>query len=361
MFFKAIEAYEGYRRSLSTKDLALAVEKFCEALDHQPIRAESSSAGFQLDISGFADKESKRNLLREIRILSKDGSLKVQILKYIFRPDVTYRIKGNYGLLSGWDLRVSSNNWEPIQRASRVVLRLTKETSLEIDSHQVLKLDEGGLINLALQNIAEVLPLIEATCSRDFASALCRQFTSHYSADLKLGDEYDWVKLFLVAESPFPWALESRGWRQVRNLDPVWEPLAQASHGGSIGSTESTNPLSVSTGGPNHLPQPSISRIHNADVFGGDLVIAENALMRLDAAANPAFTFVSGQWNRVVGTHSNLTRTAVRVPDGTSQAIDKGLLLTNRSDTNWYHWLIETLPKLESVDNLLPEGISIIV
>jgi capsular polysaccharide biosynthesis protein len=50
----------------------------------------------------------------------------------------------------------------------------------------------------------------------------------------------------------------------------------------------------------------------------------------------------------------------VLVPEHTGQFIPEGILLSSRADANWFHWLIETLPKLLYLESEVAQDVPII-
>jgi capsular polysaccharide biosynthesis protein len=109
------------------------------------------------------------------------------------------------------------------------------------------------------------------------------------------------------------------------------------------------------------MPAPSIAVMQNVTLTSGDVITSGESLLSIDPASNPAFSFVAGHQGVVVGTHAHLGAAAVLVPKNAGPFITEGILLSSRADANWFHWLIETLPKLLYLDAEVPEDVPIII
>jgi capsular polysaccharide biosynthesis protein len=109
------------------------------------------------------------------------------------------------------------------------------------------------------------------------------------------------------------------------------------------------------------MPAPSFAVLQNVTLTSGDVLTSDESLLRIDPAANPAFSFVAGHQGVVVGTHAHLGVAAVLVPEHTGQFIPEGILLSSRADANWFHWLIETLPKLLYLESEVAQDVPVII
>jgi capsular polysaccharide biosynthesis protein len=101
--------------------------------------------------------------------------------------------------------------------------------------------------------------------------------------------------------------------------------------------------------------------MQNVTLTSGDVITSDESLFSIDPATNPAFSFVAGRQGVVVGTHAHLGAAAVLVPKDAGQFIPEGILLSSRADANWFHWLIETLPKLLYLDAEVAEEVPVII
>jgi capsular polysaccharide biosynthesis protein len=84
------------------------------------------------------------------------------------------------------------------------------------------------------------------------------------------------------------------------------------------------------------------------------------ALVESDYAQSHFFDFVAGRWDHVIGNSFNLNSAVVKVPEPAPGTIPIGILISSRVDYNWFHWGIETVPRLLLVDDL-PDNVPILV
>ena len=115
--------------------------------------------------------------------------------------------------------------------------------------------------------------------------------------------------------------------------------------------------------GPEILPVP-LQRwllVKDATVQDGGTVVAGGRLIVYDASADPRLDFVSGQWDSVFGSGARPDRVLIRRNQKAPERIPTGVLLAGRNDANWYHWLIEYLPRVFQFDESIPADAPLIV
>lgn len=101
--------------------------------------------------------------------------------------------------------------------------------------------------------------------------------------------------------------------------------------------------------------------LENVNVFSGGTVFDDRTLWTVDRAAHSSLDFVAGSWDHTVGAYSNFSRAFVEAPSSESLRLGKGILLSSRVDSNWFHWLIETLPKLLHIDSHIEDNWPVLV
>lgn len=99
------------------------------------------------------------------------------------------------------------------------------------------------------------------------------------------------------------------------------------------------------------VPREEIYLLKNASVVSGSIVITERGERFLcDDAANPANDFVAGESQSVVGLRQVPGQCLVYGIFEERRNLEAGILLTGRCTLNYFHWLIEYLPRFKSVD-----------
>jgi len=74
----------------------------------------------------------------------------------------------------------------------------------------------------------------------------------------------------------------------------------------------------------------------------------------IDATTDPRMKFVAGQWQFVERVPGMSDKVIIRNPRSASRVIPKAIFLCGRCDENWYHFLIDTLPRLEAFQEIPP-------
>ena len=116
---------------------------------------------------------------------------------------------------------------------------------------------------------------------------------------------------------------------------------------------------------PSHTAMPSPStewlRYEDGVIQDGGTLVVDGRLVVYEEGADPRLDFVSGQWESVFGSRAQPSKVLVQLRPIAEKAILEGILLSGRNDFNWYHWLIEYLPRVLQVEDSLDDGVPVIV
>jgi len=110
--------------------------------------------------------------------------------------------------------------------------------------------------------------------------------------------------------------------------------------------------------GPDVMRQPSQTwlRYENAFLQDGGTVVVGDQLISYEASADPGLDFVAGQWETVFGSRHHPDIALLRRREFADEIVREGILLSGRNDSNWFHWLVEYLPRLSQVgENMAPD------
>jgi capsular polysaccharide biosynthesis protein len=115
--------------------------------------------------------------------------------------------------------------------------------------------------------------------------------------------------------------------------------------------------------GTRPMPAPSSTwlRLRDAIVQDGGTVIVDGHLISYEASADPSLDFVAGQWESIFGSRAHPDTALVRMQPVAETTVAEGILLSGRNDSNWYHWLIEYLPRLMQLESTLGPDVPVIV
>jgi capsular polysaccharide biosynthesis protein len=148
----------------------------------------------------------------------------------------------------------------------------------------------------------------------------------------------------------------------------VWRPMANGDN--SVVTTPAPcperirhNDVWVYRSGPESLPVPDQQWlvVEDATVQDGGTILARGRLIVYEGSADPSLDFVSGQWESVFGSAFLPDRALVRLREKSSRRIPEAVLLSGRNDDNWYHWMVEYLPRIFQIDSSVPSSAPFIV
>lgn len=148
--------------------------------------------------------------------------------------------------------------------------------------------------------------------------------------------------------------------RIVRTDVPAETPSNDAM---SVPTPTRTGQVVTWEAGAERLPSPSSEWLHlpDATVQDGGTVISDGALVVYEHAADPSNDFVAGQWQTVFGSAANREVALVQERQVAGETIPEGILISGRNDSNWFHWLIEYLPRVLMIPDVIGPGVPIIV
>ena len=92
--------------------------------------------------------------------------------------------------------------------------------------------------------------------------------------------------------------------------------------------------------------------LRDVTVRHGFVVTTEDEVVVLDDTADPRRKAVAGQHQLVVSASVDAQCALVSVEAASSERIERGILLAGRVDSNWYHFLVDTLPRLRFAETL---------
>lgn len=278
--------------------------------------------------------------------------------KSVFRPDVWYLRGGQKGMFLGFRLTLNSQQMG-------IFNQTLKNLSLVSDDHSVSEVSLATISHsekFRLESIG-IVPqrdgkdwltsfyispkdftwLVEASADKIFARYAIERLSIQDEKELSTEVQKCLAVLHLVASTK-PEVTSIGSWRLKEISSPEWIPV-----------NGDSSPEAQSSKVPNRY-----FTAKNLSVFNGGILELDNKFIDWDKAQHPSLDFVAGNTNLVVGTCSNNRFCFVRESDNVA-TIEKGIVLGSRVDSNWFHFLIETLPRLLVVENTLPKDIPVII
>jgi hypothetical protein len=100
-----------------------------------------------------------------------------------------------------------------------------------------------------------------------------------------------------------------------------------------------------------------LTELTDVKIQKGGTIICDHDLVVVDRAADPRFENVSGQREHVFGSSLRGQTVMVELCQDAAKSIDNGILLSGRNDYNWYHWMVEYLPRVIEIEKEIDPGI----
>jgi hypothetical protein len=109
------------------------------------------------------------------------------------------------------------------------------------------------------------------------------------------------------------------------------------------------------------LDNPTLSlpdRVSNVEIWHQRFIIAGDRLLLTDVTCSPLLKFVAGHWQFLEQVNAEQDDVRLRTPTEFRQInLDEAIFLIGRADENWYHLLLDTLPRylfFESINRDVP-------
>ena len=162
-----------------------------------------------------------------------------------------------------------------------------------------------------------------------------------------LGKEMTLVaKLALIAKDATA-ALDLLNFTRLRVRAPSWKAIQETNQ-------------SLMGVKPDSRILPKYAVLKDVSLTNGGTIRQKNTFVDWDASQSPCLDFVAGNWGSVVGSMANIEECYVKnISSG--EAISSGIILSSRCDSNWFHFVIETLPRLFLIDDLVSPEVPVLV
>lgn len=300
--------------------------------------------------SGWANKESLE--------LLKTSMPEVRFKK-VFRPDVWYLSRGQASLFSGFLFESPLSHVIKILENEDGILKDFRLQAIEMQTAEIprgetLRLEgvfqRGG--NPCLDwfasyklNPQSFTQLVEAAVDRQMAAKALVSLNRLANAEIdsELARSF---AIFNLLANECPTSKTIRGWKLVKVKNPQW--LRQD----GLPEDPTADPRE-------RIMSARYFKASNAKFTNGGLIFQDDVFIDWDSAQHPSLGFVAGNANSVVGSSGNLHYCFVK-DSPTGLDFDSGIILGSRVDSNWFHFLIETLPRLLVLDKFLDKRVPVI-
>lgn len=303
----------------------------------------SDTTGRSLHVEGWANPAIKKYLKKEFRDIR---------IKNIFRPDIWYLHGKEFGLYSGFRL----SNWrkeDDISEAFNAIVHgldvhgprsslggrlFNVESVVGSDSDQSLT-----WFSIFSRSPRALVNILECTADRSVARVILDNLPVLGISPSNSDFMKCVLKLVLIADySPDNFKIDDWDIYEIEN--PKWEAVD----------------VNIVNRDSRRCSHDTFAILNDVHVSNGGTIIQNGKFLNWDYAQHPSLDFVAGNNDAVVGTHVTLNKCFVHRPN-TLVTLKSGILLSSRADSNWFHFLIETLPRLYLVEDQIDQSVPVLI
>jgi hypothetical protein len=350
--FEIAKLYASNRRFWATnnpKYLARALTSYY-SLRVDWLNQEGKNFEASLEVSGWADRAS---------FLKIREALSAYSVRRVFRPDVWYLKGGSGSFFSGFIIQAPTRELSAILRSlekavpdfemnlpQNPISKLPPKSAGRLESINPLQ-SERGLNWFSTFHISprELTWLVEATSDRE-VSDLALSFFMQFGDFAFDGETLRCIAKYCLLLGFIPDGIEVKGWSLNQIKRPEWVPIGS----GTASAWRNEN----------SKVDAKYFQAENVSVTNGGIVLTADGFLDWDSAQSPVLDFVAGNHNSVIGSSANSHVCFVRDVQSGEELVS-AILLGSRVDSNWFHFLIETLPRLLVVEDLLDKSIPVLV
>lgn len=298
---------------------------------------------------GWGTLPFRRKLFRELA--AQDENLRWSLRRRL-RFDLRL-VYGRRSIMWGYEMRSTKRGelgldlHHTIQR-SRAQHALSNSSELGIVDRVWYEV-RGNQLRSELEKAFPLLvELFEVTGDFELAELTAINFSKYGLTDLEIQKLNLLAGGELIPSSGLDASLGSQ-WRRVPLRSVSWQFLDRQKKSGTTPvftrtdfGYESQFGVSISR----NVPKPKFAHLKQVEVGDMGLVTQDGALLDLDPVRRPHRGFVAGQWQFAVGSSARLNEAMLSWPVNYDRQVAAAIVLIGRADANWFHWTIETLPRL---------------
>lgn len=98
----------------------------------------------------------------------------------------------------------------------------------------------------------------------------------------------------------------------------------------------------------------------NVQIWYQRFIVSRNDLVIIDSTTHPEQEFVAGQWQFLTSFNRATNACSIKIPTGKTRHLDSAVFLVGRCDENWYHFIVDTLPRILFIDKI-PDNAPLII
>jgi hypothetical protein len=268
-------------------------------------------------------------------------------IRRIFRPDVWYLTRGKSGFFAGFEfvdkLDTVKELYRTIKEPELVEIRNSEDSKLPTLKFESINPSRSQRATHWYSSFAlspkTLTQLIEYASDSEMASIISEVYADIPEDLISTEVERSILTLQLIAKRT---ELQNNKWTRFSISEPDWILTNEASE---TAQTRLSEKYFVA---------------NDVEVLNGGVVLSHGNFVNWDPSQHPSLDFVAGNLEHVVGSMGNLNECFIRnLPSGKS--FREAIILGSRVDTNWFHFLIETLPRLIVLENIAPAHVPVLV
>jgi capsular polysaccharide biosynthesis protein len=101
--------------------------------------------------------------------------------------------------------------------------------------------------------------------------------------------------------------------------------------------------------------------LEDVELLYGSVILRDGAIESYEHAADPIWDFVSGLWQVQFGSHHRRDAALILQPSAKPIGMGEAILIGGRNDSNYYHFLIEYLPRVLEIPDSISREIPVVV
>lgn len=106
--------------------------------------------------------------------------------------------------------------------------------------------------------------------------------------------------------------------------------------------------------------QRHFEMLEKVEIWHQRFLVQDSKWKIIDATTDPRTKFVAGQWQFVERIPGMGDKVLIRKPRFRARGMSKAIFFCGRCDENWYHFLIDTLPRLEALQGI-PQNVPLLI
>lgn len=345
---------------------------------------------YKLDILGNSNDTSIivlgwttnfKKINRKVKEYSKPFVIKSMSISRKFRPDV-YKEKSLLSGFSGFEIRfvfrdgINQRNSNVLQEVQKFLDALKLDftsskkygifpTELHIDSISnesiYLKKNDFSWFGYLIHSPFQAIYLLEISNAKDIAKELQKQlkdvnlialFHNPVTQNFVLNKLALISNTFSISNDFDVNQIEYINLEKVSNLENKSQKI--------LGRKITRKIIEFVKTDQNFEILTSFNTLDNVKIRSDGRVLRSRCLIQYDKSDDPKLDFVAGRWTHEIGSVSNFNNVVIKKYEQT-QNYRAAIHLISRADENWFHWLIENLPRLLLVPKNLPDNVPILV